>query len=214
MPASNILTQMKASLGGRFISQSDVLNATGLVVVPGTPPPVTRSAMLKDHLVLFPGPSESWSLMDLEREYSEYFQTLTRGRENLWFRSSEQLFSREDTVDSGWLLLANEPLTDSISDKWPTNGTPCSDGYYVPNVAQVVWLMILWRKLYPEENLFENILVRTCSQITQVTKEGPSPGPYVYIGTMRSCIHIRFHGINLGRSEKVGFIVGKNLPQE
>ncbi len=164
-------------LGKDFISPEEIMKSRGitytddqLVQLGSSLPPQEVLEWCRDHgYMLVAGPNKSLSLLEVRDLKSEYLYTKTGG----WYAETKETFSRNDKVETRWLMMRKEPINGSTSKTWDEQQSLLSDVEMVPNAAEVVWCVTTY-KAVRGVCLFPNAYVRTSSL--------GSDGDRVYVG--------------------------------
>ncbi len=150
--------------------------------------------------LLFPGPPEAYSIVDMLRKWPEFFY---RPEENhlaeLWYQGKKygQEFARRSLSPFGWHAIRSEPVEGSCELKWERQQLmPKSENdESIPDAVLIVWMILLF-SVVRNRRLFENAWVRTSAQVSIFPfPEGSPPvlGPQVYVGTEQGNIALGFH---------------------
>jgi len=109
-------------------------------------------------MMLVAGPSSAMSLLDIHNLKPDYFYSKKDG----WYAEDHQLFSRNDKVESVWIAFRKEPVAGSLSKNWAEQSGLISDPMSVPNAAEAVWCLTMY-KAVRGVYLLPNLYVRTSS---------------------------------------------------
>ena len=128
------------------------------------------------------GPPRVLCLREICNQFEDCFPR--RAFDDAWFDDSLQEFAGYDKVNPGWFALGKYPLADSLGQRLPEQRSLLSPHMFIPNVAQIVWVMALYKELH-NHYLFKNEFVRTSSR--------DSSGNDVIVGASGKGIFIGSH---------------------
>jgi hypothetical protein len=97
------------------------------------------------------------SILEMRRLSPELFYT----RIGSWYETEK--FATEDKTGHQWLAVKKKPARNSLARTWCEQNAILSPGEYVPNIAAVVWTILVFH-LTRNVRLFPNIVVRTASR--------------------------------------------------
>lgn len=110
----------------------------------------------EEKLILFPGPSSEMNLLEIRSLDSDQFHSSS----NSWYEDQE--FAKNDKVFPGWYVIKNT-LSQPIS--WRDYKHSLSQIQRPPNIAELVWIMILYEKIRKRKMFSEDEeVVRTFSR--------------------------------------------------
>ncbi len=165
--------------------------------IPG--PDMLHRLKSKD-LLLFPGPPEPYSILDMLRKWPRLFGRPTvEHLTMLWYEGKKygQEFVRRSLPPFGWYAVCSEPVEGSRDLEWDQQRLMLRSegGESVPDAVLIIWMTMLFSMVCGRQ-LFENVWVRTAAQVSIFPfPEGSQPvlGPQVYVGTERGNIVLGFH---------------------
>lgn len=154
----------------------------------------------KKGFLLFPGPPETYSIVDMLRKWPEFFyRPKEKYPAELWYQVEKhgQEFARRSLLPCGWHAVRSEPVEGSCELRWERQQfMPKSENdESIPDAVLIVWMILLF-SMVRKRRLFENAWVRTSAQVSIFPfPEGSSPvlGPQVYVGTESGNIVLGFH---------------------
>ena len=154
----------------------------------------------KKGFLLFPGPPETYSIVDMLRKWPEFFyRPKEKYPAELWYQVEKhgQEFARRSLLPCGWHAVRSEPVEGSCELRWERQQLmPKSENdESIPDAVLIVWMILLF-SMVRKRRLFENAWVRTSAQVSIFPfPEGSSPvlGPQVYVGTESGNIVLGFH---------------------
>ena len=154
----------------------------------------------KKGFLLFPGPPETYSIVDMLRKWPEFFyRPKKKYPAELWYQVEKhgQEFARRSLLPCGWHAVRSEPVEGSCELRWERQQfMPKSENdESIPDAVLIVWMILLF-SMVRKRWLFENAWVRTSAQVSIFPfPEGSSPvlGPQVYVGTESGNIVLGFH---------------------
>ena len=154
----------------------------------------------KKGFLLFPGPPETYSIVDMLRKWPEFFyRPKEKYPAELWYQVEKhgQEFARRSLLPCGWHAVRSEPVEGSCELRWERQQfMPKSENdESIPDAVLIVWMILLF-SMVRKRRLFENAWVRTSAQVSVFPfPEGSSPvlGPQVYVGTESGNIVLGFH---------------------
>ena len=113
----------------------------------------------RDHnFMLAAGPAKPMSLLEVRELQPKHFCSKSGG----WYAEDKEKFSRNDKVETRWIMLRKEPIDDSTSKNWGEQQALLSELEIVPNIAELTWGVTTYkavRGIY----LLQNVYVRTSS---------------------------------------------------
>ena len=150
--------------------------------------------------LLFPGPPEAYSIVDMLRKWPEFFyRPEEKHPAELWYEGEKygQEFARRSLPPCGWYAVHSEPIEGSCEFRWERQQLmPKSENdESIPDAVLIVWMILLF-SVVRNRRLFENAWVRTSAQVSIFPfPEGSPPvlGPQVYVGTEQGNIALGFH---------------------
>lgn len=114
---------------------------------------------LRDNgFMLVAGPSKPMTLMDIHWLNRELFWW----EKGAWYTTEKHPFSREDKVGVEWLALRKEVIPHSLNSDMDEQMQFLSEDEYLPNVAEVVWGLVVHRRVR-NYNILIDTYVRTAS---------------------------------------------------
>ncbi len=150
--------------------------------------------------LLFPGPPEAYSIVDMLRKWPEFFyRPEEKYPAELWYQGKKygQEFARRSLSSCGWCAVSPEPVKGSENCEWKRQLLMLNPKYgeSVPDAVLIVWMILLF-SMVRKRRFFENAWVRTSAQVSIFPfPEGSPPvlGPQVYVGTEQGSIVLGFH---------------------
>jgi len=170
-------TLARTILGDDFISPEEITAARGLTYtdeqiaeLEQTLPSQEVLEWLRDNdFYLTAGSPSDMSLLDIRELERRYFYS----KEGGWYSEPSEAFARNDKVTCRWLMLRKGPMPNSMSKTWSEQDQLISDIEVVPNAAEQVWGMTVY-KAVRDIYLLPDVYVRTSSV--------GSDGDHVYVG--------------------------------
>lgn len=165
-------------LDGDFISPEEIVKANRVVFYTSdqlaefgkTLPSKEVLEWCRDNdCILIAGPAKVMSLLEIRELKSEYFYSKSGG----WYANDSEKFSRNDKAETRWIMLRKKPIANSTSKTWDEQQSLLSKLENVPNAAEVVWGLTVYkaiRGIY----LLPDVYVRTSSL--------GSDGHHVHVG--------------------------------
>lgn len=150
--------------------------------------------------LLFPGPPEAYSIVDMLRKWPGlFYRPEVKYPAELWYQVEKhgQEFARRSLSPCGWHAVRSEPVEGSCELRWEQQQLmPKSENdESVPDAVLIVWMILLF-SVVRNRRLFENAWVRTSAQVSIFPfPEGSSPvfGQQVYVGTEQGRTVLGFH---------------------
>lgn len=153
-------------LGKDFISPEQIMKSRGLVYTDDqltkfgeTLPSQEVLEWCRDNgYTLVAGPNKPMSLLEVREVKSEYFNSKTGG----WYANASETFSRNDKVETRWLMVRKESVANSTKRTWSEQQALLSDVEVTPNIAELAWVATTY-KAVRGVILFSSVWVRTSS---------------------------------------------------
>jgi hypothetical protein len=143
-----------AGIGNFSYSEEMLLNFTNNV-----PSFDTLLMLKKNNYVLIAGPTSDVNFLDIHECNSEFFSIKSKNR----FEKEGHSFVKGDVVRAGsWLMLRKKEVPDSRLANWDCQCDLVTRPERVPNVAEVIYGILAYRKLR-KVNLLPDFFVRTSS---------------------------------------------------
>jgi hypothetical protein len=153
-------------LGDDFISPEEIAAARGLAYTDdqiaelesALPDRETLEWLRRNDFMLVAGSPRDMSLLDIRELERSYFYS----KEGGWYSKSKETFARNDKVTCRWLMLRKGIVPNSTSKTWGEQEKLLSDLEVVPNAAEQVWGMTVY-KAVRGVYLLGNVYARTSS---------------------------------------------------
>jgi hypothetical protein len=183
----------KRILGVDFISPNEIASECTSIVYTDkqlecfyeTLPSIRVLTELKcNGMVLCAGPSKVKSLIGMYTLFKKYIPHEIAE----WFLNRTQTFARTDKATPVWIAISKTPLPKSPNSNRGEQYQLISDQTFVPNVAEIVWCLMVY-KITRETYLLPHLIIRSSSmdsdEINNVTV-GPFNEKGLQIGTVWS----------------------------
>ncbi len=136
-------------LGNDFISPEEIVTARGLTysaeqlaeLESTLPDRETLEWLRRNDFMLVAGSPREMSLLDIRELERRYFYS----REGGWYNNESEKFARNDKVTCRWLMLRKGIVPNSTSKTWDEQEKLLSDLEAVPNAAEQVWGMTVYK---------------------------------------------------------------------
>ena len=136
-------------LGDDFISPEEIAAARGLTYTDDQiaelestlPDRETLEWLRRNDFMLVAGSPREMSLLDIRELERSYFYS----KEGGWYNNETEKFARNDKVTCRWLMLCKGIVPNSTSKTWGEQEKLLSDLEVVPNAAEQVWGMTVYK---------------------------------------------------------------------
>ena len=113
----------------------------------------------ENNMMLVAGPPANLSLLDIRALKVSY--SYSDGDD--WYAADNQTFSRNEKVETGWLMIRKDPVPHSFDKSRDAQWQMVSGVEYVPNAAEVVWALTTFEAVRGI-SLLRDVYVRTASR--------------------------------------------------
>ncbi|MCX6785692.1 MAG: hypothetical protein NTZ18_02455 [Candidatus Komeilibacteria bacterium] len=107
------------------------------------------------------GPPTELSLLEIRELKRGFFCSKFGG----WYEGDRERFSREDKAAVAWLAIRKKAVPNSFSKSWNEQQELISDQEYIPNAAETVWAITVYRAVRGIY-LLPNFYVHTLSLVS------------------------------------------------
>lgn len=158
--------EVRSILGGDFITPAEIsanlkfsYSFDELITFHETFPSLKTLYFLRlNNFALIACPPVETSLLEIRERSTQLFRRKSGG----WFSKEDELFSRNDKVCPGWLMIRKKLIADSVGRTWKEQRRLVPRGESAPNAAEKAWSILSFLRVR-NILLFPDFSTRTSS---------------------------------------------------